>query len=122
MPESRRTWLKTFAVGIGTIVIQRAALGQRSPTPQPRPSPNAPDPHAPAGLDQPPMAGPDTKSRDPKIGQQIKTDVEKIYELASELKQQVESTDLNSVLSLGIVKKAQQIEKLAKNVREHAKG
>jgi hypothetical protein len=34
----------------------------------------------------------------------------------------VEATDSNSVLALGIVNKAKEIEKLAKRVRERAKG
>lgn len=86
------------------------------------PSPNAPDPHAPAGLDRPPMGGPNSKTINPQVEQELRTDVQKLYALASDLKQQVESTDLNSVLSIGVVKKAQQIEKLAKQIKEHAKG
>jgi hypothetical protein len=62
------------------------------------------------------------KGLNPELQHQIKTDVERLFVLASDLKNQVESTDLNSVLSLGIVKKAQEIEKLAKHIKEHAKG
>ena len=122
MPESRRQWLTTFAAGLGALALGRAAFAQMSPTARPLPSPNAPNEHAPAGLDRPPMAGAETKGLDPKLQFQIKDDVEKIFQLASDLKKQVEGTDLNSVLSLGIVKKAQEIEKLAKHVKEHAKG
>jgi hypothetical protein len=68
------------------------------------------------------MSGPGTKHIDPALQGELRSDVEKLYELALELKKQMDATDLNSVLSLDIVKKAQQIEKLAKRVKEHSKG
>ncbi len=121
MPQTRRFWLTTGAGALGVLAFDRLSA-QNMPTARPLPSPNAPDPHAPAGLDRPPMAGPGSKAIDPQVQQQLRTDVQKLYQLASELKQQIESTDLNSVLSLGVVKKAQEIEKLAKHIKEHAKG
>ena len=42
--------------------------------------------------------------------------------MITELKQQVEKTDSGSILSLSVVKKAQEIEKLAKEVKKLAKG
>jgi hypothetical protein len=47
--------------------------------------------------------------------------VQKLYELVSELKEQIEKTDATSTLSLSVVKKAQQIEKLAKQIKDRAK-
>lgn len=123
MPESRRQWLTTSLSALGVFVLGSLAAAQMGgPTAQPRPSPNAPDPHAPAGLERPPMGADAPKGLNPELEHQIKTDVEKLFTLASDLKNQVESTDLNSVLSLGIVKKAQEIEKLAKHIKDHAKG
>jgi hypothetical protein len=123
MQQSRRRWLTTLPGVFGLLAFAEFARAQRTPTPQPRPSPNAPDPHAPAGLDRPPIgSSADNRGLDPQLEHQIKTDVEQLFVLASDLKKQVESTDLNSVLSLGIVGKAKQIEKLAKHIREHAKG
>jgi hypothetical protein len=52
----------------------------------------------------------------------IKKDVEKLYDLAAQLKTEVEKTDSTTVLSLGMVKKAEEIEKLAKQIKDHAKG
>lgn len=120
MQDSRRKWMTQVAAAAGWLALGGLAKAQFNP--QPMPSPNAPNQHAPAGLERPPMQGPGTKSIDPQLERQLRTDVEKLYQLALELKQQVEATDLNSVLSLGMVKKAQQIEKLAKQVKEHAKG
>ena len=52
----------------------------------------------------------------------IKTKVEKLFQLASELKEEVDNTDSAKVLSLAVVKKAEEIEKLAKDIKTRAKG
>jgi len=52
----------------------------------------------------------------------IKRDVEKLYDLASQLKSEVEKTDSTTVLSLAMLKKAEEIEKLAKQIKDRAKG
>lgn len=122
MLESRRSWITSCASAVSLLVLGGFAGAQHSVSPQPLPSPNAPDPHAPGGLNPPPMGGRGTKQVDPAMQAELKRDVQKLYELAFELKKQFDATDVNSVLSLDIVKKAQQIEKLAKRVKEHAKG
>jgi hypothetical protein len=48
---------------------------------------------------------------------QIHDDVEKLFQLASDLKAEVEKTDFMNVLSLPMLHKTEQIEKLAKQVR-----
>ena len=52
----------------------------------------------------------------------IKKEVEKLYKLASELKDEVEKTDATTVLSLPMLRKAEEIEKLAKQIKDNAKG
>lgn len=52
----------------------------------------------------------------------IKKEVEKLYDLASELKAEVEKTDSTTILSLAMLKKADEIEKLAKQIKDQAKG
>lgn len=52
---------------------------------------------------------------------QIRADVGRLYQLASELKLEVSKTDLDAVLSTSVVKKAQEIEKLAKSVKSRSK-
>jgi len=51
----------------------------------------------------------------------IKKDTEKLLELATELKQAVEKSNENT-LSMDVIKKAEQIEKLAKIVKDKMKG
>lgn len=52
----------------------------------------------------------------------IKKSVDKLFQLASELKAEVDKTDSAQVLSLPLVRKAEEIEKLAKEIRLRAKG
>jgi hypothetical protein len=52
----------------------------------------------------------------------IKRNIEKLYQLASDLKTEVEKTDSSQILSLALVKKAEEIEKLAHDIKARAKG
>lgn len=63
-----------------------------------------------------------TKSMLEANDKDIKKRVEKLYQLATELKVEVEKTDSIKVLSVAMVKKAEEIEKLAKEIKTRAKG
>jgi hypothetical protein len=52
----------------------------------------------------------------------IKKSIERLFQLASELKNEVEKTDSVKVLSVAMLKKAEDIEKLAKEIRSRAIG
>jgi peptidoglycan hydrolase CwlO-like protein len=52
----------------------------------------------------------------------IKKNIERLFQLASELKAEVEKTDSVQVLSVSMIKKAEEIEKLAKGIRSRAIG
>jgi hypothetical protein len=52
--------------------------------------------------------------------QEIKKDTDQLLELATELKQYVDKTNEN-IISLDVIKKAEQIEKLAKSVKDKMK-
>ena len=52
----------------------------------------------------------------------IKKDVEKLYDLAAQLKSEVEKTDSTTILSLAMLRKAEEIEKLARQIKDRAKG
>jgi hypothetical protein len=125
MPQSRRRLLTTF-VGAAGVLATKPLLGSAFPaqrTPQPLPSPHAPNQNFPPGLDGPDnKPSSDKKEVDPKKLEEIRTDIQKLYELASELKDQTGKADLNSTLPVSLVKKTQQIEKLAKQIRELSKG
>ncbi len=125
MPQSRRRLLAVF-VGTAGVFATKSFLGSALPaqrTPQPLPSPNAPNQNFPPGLDGPDNKLPsDRKQVDPQKLEEIRTDIQKLYDLASELKDQTGKADLSSTLPVSVVKKAQQIEKLAKQIRELSKG
>jgi hypothetical protein len=125
MPQSRRHLLTVLAAAAGVLVAKPVFLSAL-PTqrvPQPIPSPNAPNQNFPPGLNGPDLApSSDKKAVDPKKQQEIRTDIQKLYELASELKDQAAKADLNSTLPVSVIKNAQQIEKLAKQIKELSKG
>lgn len=52
---------------------------------------------------------------------QIRADVDRLYDLAAELKAEVAKTDASNVYSATLVKKAQEIEKLAKSIKSRSK-
>jgi hypothetical protein len=52
---------------------------------------------------------------------QLKRDTERLYKLATELKDYVDKSNENT-LSLNVIKKAEEIEKLAHSVKEKMKG
>lgn len=115
-----------LAVTIGAAVLALSAAftlhSQARPEPQPRPSPNAPNPAYPPGLNGPEQKSPDKKEMDRQNQAEVRADVEKLYQLVSELREQVQKSDATSTLSISVVKKAKEIEKLAKQVKDRAKG
>ncbi|HEV7512243.1 MAG TPA: hypothetical protein VGO27_11125 [Candidatus Acidoferrum sp.] len=123
MTCSRRGLMFALAGGAGALVVGSALYSQpQRPDIQPRPSPNTPDPDHPWGLaghGQPPT---DRKAIAKQNQAEVKADVEKLYVLISELKEQVEKSDVNLTLPVSVVKKSHEIEKLAKHVKELAKG
>jgi len=89
--------------------------------PQPRPSPNTPNPNYPPGLDGPEMKGPDRKAIDKQNQAELKEEIEKLYALVFVLREQMKMTDSTSTMSVTIIKQTQQIEKLAKEIKDRAK-
>jgi hypothetical protein len=126
MLESRRSILMTFLGAAGVFAAEPLLSAMQSngvrPPPPPHPSPNAPNQNFPPGLDGPKLSPADTKAIKKQNQIEIKSDVAQLSQLVSDLKGQVERIDTDSTLSLSIVKKAQQIEKLAKQIKDLAKG
>jgi hypothetical protein len=123
MLESRRRWLASTAGAMAVLAAEPFLIAQMRPSPQPVPSPNAPNQNFPPGLNGPDNR-PDVsnKSGDPQIQKEIKADVQKLFELALDLKEQVEKNNASATLSLSVVKTSQQIEKLAKQIKNLSKG
>jgi hypothetical protein len=116
MLESRRTFLWGMAIAVHSLgVAAQFAAGQNPKSPMPPPKPDAPD------KEDTPLAA-SLKARLEANDKDIKKKVEKLFQLASELKDQVEKTDSSQVLSLGLLKKAEEIEKLAKEIKNRSAG
>lgn len=60
------------------------------------------------------------KEANKKRQQDIRDDTERLFQLATDLKAAVEKTNENT-LSLDVIRKAEEVEKLAKKVREKMK-
>jgi hypothetical protein len=119
MDSSRRRVILAGTAGVAAIFLGAAKGAPQDPgLPSPRRRNNSEpeDPNSP---------GPPAAARKAVLEQHqkdIKKDIEKLFDLAQELKAEVEKTDATAVLSLSMLKKTEEIEKLAKQIREHAKG
>ena len=121
MLQGRRGLLKGLVASLGFAAAVR--FESDAQVPHPMPSPNAPsNQNVPAGMNGPDIIHPDKAPPSPVIQQQIDSSVHQLFKLATELKEEVERTNLNNTFSLAFVKKAQQIEKLAKQIKDRAKG
>jgi len=93
--------------------MQDASRGKRRPDGSDDPA-NGPNPLT--------LPGASSKAILEERQKNIKKDVAKLYDLAAQLKTEVEKTDSTTVLSLAMLKKAEEIEKLAKQIKDRAKG
>src|SRR6266566_4541237 len=116
MQQSRRSLLGTIA---GAAAAFSMAIVGRCQDPFPKVPPIRPADDDP---NRNPNAKPPTKVLLEENQKDIKKNIEKLFELASQLKEQVEKTDATTVLSLSMVKKAEEIEKLARQIKDRAKG
>jgi len=118
MLDTRREFMNALA-GAGAMVLMRAgsfaaqAKPSRPPGQQPKPGE---DQQEETTLDKS-----QTKALLEANEKGIKKAVEKLFELATDLKAEVEKTDSSKVLSLVLIRKAEEIEKLAKDIKVRAK-
>ena len=69
----------------------------------------------------------DPPKPDPRVAlqqkqEEIRKEVLHLYRLAGELKQETDKTDSSALLSLPLLKKAEQIQKIAKHIQSLARG
>lgn len=108
------------------LTFSSPALAQMPGNPPPSPPPpNVPgiDPSVPTGNDDPlgEMQAVLAKKAEKQRVEELKSDTDKLLKLSVELKTYVDKTDSN-VLSLDVMKKAEEIEKLAKSVHDKMRG
>jgi hypothetical protein len=118
MLESRRELLVGLVGVTGLISSASFLAGAEAQYPPPRPTPPTGDPGALSG--QPRHASPRVMSAKDK--ELLRTDLDQLYRLVSELLKEYQSSDPDTVLSVSFVKNAEQTEKLAKQVKNLARG
>ena len=124
MRESRRHLLTTFFGAAGVLALKPFFHGLQVPIVRPstqaHPYPNGRDPNKAPDMEDPRTL--DRKAIEIANQKEIRSDVERLFKMISDLKQQIETTDSANTLSLSVVKRAQEIEKLAKEIKNLAKG
>jgi TolA-binding protein len=117
--NTRRTFLVGMAVASGVAAAWSSVMKGQNPFPQaPQPQDRRPQEAVP---ESPPMPNAEKKILE-QNDKDMKKKVDRLYELATELKNQVDKTDSSKVLSLDLVKKAEEIEKLARDIKNRSKG
>jgi peptidoglycan hydrolase CwlO-like protein len=114
--ETRRTFVAVLILAGACWELSGKLTGAQAPTtlpPQPKPEPELPGP--------PSASNPEKRALE-ENDKDIKKKVDKLYQLVSELKEQTEKTDSSKVFNLNLVRKAEEIEKLARDIKNRAKG
>jgi hypothetical protein len=119
MADTRRGFL-TILAGTVTLALVRTGILRGQSKPSSRTATSNPS-MEPESSDPVPPKSP-TKALLEANEKDIKKNIEKLYQLATDLKAEVEKTDSAQVLSLAMVKKAEEIEKLAREIKTRAKG
>jgi hypothetical protein len=119
MQTSRRTFIG-WAVPAAILAAALRGLAHQSPPPKDLPPPRG----FPRDMrrDSPPPPTPDPNLILKANQKNIKRDIQKLLELAQDLKTEVDKTDSAEILNLSMVHKAEEIEKLAHQIRTLAKG
>jgi len=111
---------RTFLGGLLTAGLATGLAGKLTPGQNPRLSQD--QKNAPDAKPENPLGPPAEKRMLEENEKDIKKKVEKLYDLATELKAEVDKTDSSKVLSLNLVRKAEEIEKLARDIKNRSKG
>ena len=122
MHETRRRFVVAMTGAAGAVVTDVAwPFAQNPPTPPPPPKP-AEMPN-PAEIHSNPQAAAAAKRAMLRQNErEFRDGVERLYQLVSELREEVQKTATTDVLSMRMVKKTGEIEKLAKVLKAKAKG
>ena len=115
MLDSRRAFLVSIAGASAWLAMgPGGAAGQRK-------WPKPPEAAQPPEKDAPLNARPSRAVLEAN-GREIKKNVQQLYDLVSAMKSEVDQTDPADVLSVRLYKQAQEIEKLAKQIKNRARG
>ena len=117
MQTGRRYFLSNFALVLAA-AQSLLAMGQRQGSP-PR-TPRLPDGTAADGPfgDSPSLPPPDPKEQLKQSQKNLRRNADRLVQLARELKEEADKTEQTAVLSLSLVHKAEEVEKLARQIKD----
>ena len=124
MDKQRRLFLRAFASATllagASVTALSSALGltQQGSNPPVHVPPANPNSSVPA---VPPPFRPPTHAELRKNQQEITKEVDELFSLAQQLKRQADKSDASEELSVALIDKTEQIEKLAKKIRDLAR-
>src|SRR6516165_3507824 len=115
--NSRRNFLMGLALAGGTVAAWNGALKGQSQNPPLPPLPPNQD-HRPqeTAPDAPPIPVAEEKILE-ENDKDMKKKVDRLYELATQMKNEVDETDSSNLMSLKLLEKAEEIEKLARDIK-----
>jgi hypothetical protein len=122
MRETRRSFLMTLAAAASALVAGNGiGFTQFPPTPPPPPQPA--QTRNPAEIRSDPRAVAAAKRAAMQQNEkEFREGIERLYKLTSDLREEVLNTKTTDVLSVHMIKKTEEIEKLAKLLKNKAKG
>ncbi len=123
MEETRRRFLVTLAaVASSTLATDASVFAQTKRTPFPLPPPSA-EQQNPAEPQEPKTDAERAKRAAMQQNEkEFRADVARLYQLTSDLKQDVEKLVTTEVFSLPMYRRTEEIEKVAKRLKARAKG
>jgi hypothetical protein len=118
MENGRRHFLSNFAVFLAGAKTLLAGGQQQLPPPLPSQFPDASrgSGRSREDLPKPPIADPRVQLKESQ--KNLRHDADRLLELAAELKDEAYKTEQTDVLSLSLVHKAEDVEKLAKQIKD----
>jgi len=121
MRETRRDFVLSTALLSACLVLPRGTLGaQNPPTPPPKPQPGY-TPNPAEIHPHPTEAAAAKRARLLENEREFREGVERLYQLASSLRDELQNIPTTEVFSLHIIKQTEEIEKLAKLLKSKAK-
>ncbi len=120
MKAERRLFLSGLAVALAGGKVFLSAAQRQGPAPR---LPQIPDASTssgqPSDVPLPPRADPKVQLKEDQ--KTLRRDVDHLVQLAKDLKEEADKTQETEVLSLSLVKKAEEIEKLARQIKDLAR-
>jgi len=122
MRETRRVFVMAMAAAAGFLAAEDGwPFAQYPPTPPPPPQP-AEIPNSAEIRSNPQATAAAKRAWLKQNEKEFREGIERLYQLSSELREEVQKTTTTDVLSIRMVKKTEEIEKLARRLKNRAKG